>query len=165
MISCLVAVERNQGIGFNNGMPWPHLKDDMTWFKDNTKDQVIIMGANTWNSLSLFKPLPNRINVVVTKNVMSEQFNKADHIFSTPENAISGCKTLFPGKSIFIIGGQTLYDSTMHLIDRFLVTEIDMNYTCDKFFNLNYVKANCKTVIEHGTFTTPISYTIKEYLK
>ena len=48
-------------------------------------------------------------------------------------------------------------------IDRFYITEIDEEYQCDTFFNLEYVQKNFTKVKECVTFTDPVKYTIKEY--
>ena len=160
MISCLVAVERNQGIGFNNFMPWPHLKGDLSWFKRLTLNQVVIMGSSTWKSLG--RPLPNRINVVLSK---LNQYETADHNFDNIESAIKYCQSIYPDKEIFIMGGQSIYDQCMPIIDKFYITEIDEDYICDKFFNLTYVKEHCPTVIIHETHVDPVTYIIKEYTK
>lgn len=159
MISAIVAVEKGQGIGFNGSMPWPVLSDDMAWFKKMTTNQVVIMGSATWRSLK--KPLPNRINCVISRH----GFIQADHCFRYPEAAITFCQYKYPEKEIFVIGGQQLYDSTMSEIRKLYVTEIDHNYTCDKFFNLDYVKQKFTLVKEHATFTDPVPYTIKEYTR
>ena len=161
MIGCLVAVEGNQGIGFKGSMPWPHLKGDLQWFRARTVDHVVIMGLNTWNSLGHFQPLPGRVNVVISKTPQE----KANHCFTDPETAISFCQSTYPDKDIMIIGGQLLYDSTMHLIEKFYITEIDAYYLHDKVFNLNYVKQNFPNVTEHISYQDPIRYTIKEYSK
>ena len=160
MINCVVAVERNQGIGFNNFMPWPHLKEDLNWFKKLTLNQVVIMGSSTW--LSLGRPLPNRINVVLSK---ANYYAEADYIFTNIDTAIEFCQTEYKDKEIFIMGGQSIYDQCMPIIGKFYVTEIDQNYTCDKFFNLTYVKEHCPNVTIHASYTEPVTYTIKEYSK
>jgi dihydrofolate reductase len=156
MINCLVAVERNQGIGFNGQMPWPHLKGDMTWFKQMTMNQIVIMGSTTYDSIG--KPLPNRINVVI-----SRAREIGDHTFSDPGSALDYCEVEYPDKDIFIIGGSAVYGAYLNIIDRFYITEIDADYKCDKFFNLTYVKENFTKVKEHAILNDPIKYTIKEY--
>lgn len=160
MINCVVAVERSQGIGFQGQMPWPHLKGDMNWFKQLTTNNVIIMGSTTWKSLP--KPLPNRVNVVVSRNSV---YQEADHCFADINLAIETCKTQYSNKEIFIIGGQSIYDQCMNVIEKFFVTEIDVDYHCDKFFNLNFVKENFPIVIEHIKYHDIIPYQIKEYRK
>lgn len=159
MISCIVAVGRNQGIGFNGQMPWPHLKGDMKWFKALTSGSVIIMGSTTWKSLGC-RPLPNRVNVVLSK---THHWPSADHIFSDHETALVFCQNEYPDSEIFIIGGSAVYTSYMNMIDRFYVTEIEESYDSDTFFNLQYVQKHFTKVKEHATFNEPVKYTIKEY--
>lgn len=162
MINCIVAVERNQGIGFNGQMPWPHLKGDMSWFKQITTNQVVIMGSTTWKSIG-YKPLPNRINLVLSKSTDYSGDNAADHTFSDPDTALAFCENEYPDKEIFIIGGSIVYQRYLDKVDRFYVTEIDTDYQCDTFFDLKYVKENFTKVKEHAIFTEPVTYTIKEY--
>jgi len=156
LINCLVAVERNQGIGFNGQMPWPRLKDDMQWFRQMTTNQVVIMGSTTYDSLG--KPLPNRINVVI-----SRKRKLGDHTFNNCGDALDFCAVEYPDKEIFIIGGSAIYEAYLDIIDRFYITEIDADYECDKFFDLTYVKENFTKVKEHAMLNDPIKYTIKEY--
>ena len=163
MINGIVAVEQSQGIGFNNSMPWPHLKGDMRWFRENTNNNVVIMGSNTRKSIG--KPLPNRINVVLSRSHNYSGNNYADHTFSNPDIAITFCQLEYPDKEIFIIGGDAIYNIYMPVINRFFVTEINASYHCDKFFNLDYVRKNFTKVKEHAKFINPIPYTIKEYTK
>ena len=162
MINCIVAVERNQGIGFNGQMPWPHLKGDMSWFKQITTNQIVIMGSTTWKSIG-YKPLPNRINLVLSRSTDYSGDNAADHTFSDPDTAIAFCENEYPDKEIFIIGGSIVYQRYLDKVDRFFVTEIDQDYQCDTFFDLKYVKENFTKVKEHAIFTDPVIYTIKEY--
>jgi len=157
MINAIVAIEKSQGIGFNGSMPWPHLVGDMTWFKHLTTNQIVIMGSTTWTSLN--NPLSNRINIVLSCNF----YSKADHCFTNIGSAIDFCDLEYPDKEIFIIGGQSIYDQTMRIVSRFYITEINADYTCDKFFNMNYVKKNFPRVKEHIKYTDPVTYTMKEY--
>lgn len=162
MINCIVAVERNQGIGFNGSMPWPHLKGDMSWFKNITSGGIVIMGSTTWRSLNC-RPLPNRINVVLSSYMDYSGHNRADHTFSDPNTALVFCENEYPDKEIFIIGGSAVYRTYLDIIDRFYVTEIDADYNCDTFFDLNYVKENFTRVTERAKFIEPVPYVIKEY--
>lgn len=158
MINCLVAVERSQGIGFNGQMPWPRLVGDMRWFKEKTTDQIVIMGRKTWESIGS-KNLPNRINIVISRNFIEG----ADRCFSDTDHALEFCTTIYPCKEIFIIGGSAIYEHYLDIVDRFYVTEIDADYKCDTFFDLTYVKETFTKVKEHATFNEQVKYTIKEY--
>ena len=161
MIKCIVAVDQGQGIGLNGAMPWPTLKEDLNWFKEKTLNHIVLMGSNTYRSLG--RNLSERINVVI-----SSQLNpKADFTFTNPIDAINTLKERY-NKEIYIIGGQKIYDSLQDLVDVFYITEINDQYKCDTFFNLDYVKKNFKNVEEikkvESTETIP-AYTIKEYTK
>ena len=158
MINCIVAVERNQGIGFEGQMPWPRLAGDMRWFREKTTDQIVIMGRKTWESIGS-KNLPNRINIVISRNFIEE----ADRCFSETDRALDFCTAFYPYKEIFIIGGSAIYTHYLDIVDRFYVTEIDADFKCDTFFNMNYVRETFTKVKEHATFNEPIKYTIKEY--
>lgn len=156
MINAIVAVERSQGIGFNGQMPWPHLKGDMSWFRKLTTGQIVIMGSTTYDSIG--KPLPNRVNVVISRSKAL-----GDHAFNNCGSALDYCSLEYPDKEIFIIGGDSIYTQYLDIVDRFYVTEIDADYQCDRFFNLDYVQKNFTKVVEHATFTNPVKYTLKEY--
>lgn len=158
MISCIVAVERNQGIGFNGSMPWTRLQGDMRWFKEKTTEQIVIMGRKTWESIGS-KPLSNRINLVLSRS----KIQGPDCCSDDPDWLLNYCKTFYPYKEIFIIGGSAIYQHYLDIVDRFYVTEIDAEYECDTFFDLNYVKQNFTKIKEHATFTEPVPYVIKEY--
>ena len=162
MIVCLVAVDQNQGIGFNNSMPWPRLDSDMLWFKERTEKNVVLMGSKTWKSLK--GPLKGRVNVVISSILQTN----ADITLSNPVEAVTELTERYRNKDICIIGGEAIYESLKHLVDVFYVTEINAVYTCDKHFDLDYVKTNCKnveTLLEIDSTDTTPAYTIKEYKK
>ena len=160
MINCIVAVEEGHGIGNNGFMPWPKLKGDMDWFRSTTVGHVVIMGSVTWASLK--KPLSNRINIVLSKTKLC---SGADHIFSDIDTAIEFCYQEYPDKEIFIIGGDSIYQQSMHFVDKWFITEIESKFPCDRFFNLEYVKNNFRTVTEIAKYSDPLPYKIKEYTR
>jgi dihydrofolate reductase len=114
------------------------------------------MGSTTYDSIG--RPLPNRINVVISRKRLL-----GDHTFDDCGSALDYCAVEYPDKDIFVIGGSAIYEQYLDIIDRFYVTEIDATYQCDKFFDFNYVQKNFTKVTEHATFNDPIKYTIKEY--
>lgn len=160
MINCIVAVEKNHGIGYNGYMPWPRLNGDMAWFRSITNNSIVIMGSVTWRSLK--NPLPDRINIVLSK---SSDFHSADHIFSDIDTALEFCYQEYPDKDVFIIGGDSIYRQVMSIVDKFYVTEISESFICDRFFNLDFVKSNFRTFKEIANYTEPVPYTITEYTR
>jgi dihydrofolate reductase len=161
MIIGIVAVDTANGIGIDGDLPWPRLKEDMAWFKSQTLNQIVLMGSNTWKSIGS-KPLPNRINGVVSRRLKPS----ANYNFFTPEYGVEFFTKIFPNKTLFIIGGQQIYDSTLHYVDKWFVTHIKETYTTDKKFNLNYVIKNYPNQQVLNSFekteTTP-AYEILEY--
>lgn len=158
MINCIVAVDKNQGIGYKNSMPWPHLPGDMKWFRSQTTNNVVIMGRKTWESLGC-KNLPNRINIVIS----SLHVKDCHGSFTSPQTALEYCQEKFSDKDVYIIGGGTIYEQFLPNVEKFYVTEIDENYQCDVFFNLSYVRNKFPNSKIISTFTDPINYKIKEY--
>ena len=120
MINAIVAVDSNQGIGINNSLPWPHLHYDMLWFKNMTDGQYILMGRNTWDDPKMRKPLPDRINCVITNQpIACPQVRKfsGDYI-----SHIKNLQQLYPQKNIFVIGGPKIIMECKDLIDYAYVT-------------------------------------------
>ena len=127
MITIIVATDRNNGIGYNNGL-LANIPGDLKRFREITMGHGLIMGKKTWESLPN-KPLAGRQNIVITDNEL-DCFNCADTARSI-EEAVSLCR---PGNEIFIIGGGSVYRQFMAQADRLMVTHIDAEYTADTFF-------------------------------
>ena len=132
MIKAIFATDLQGGMGKNGSLPWPHDKEDMQWFKNATRDHVVVMGSNTWLDPAMPKPLPNRHCVVVT--------NQDINLFSEAHDVIAG-DALMPSlevlalnhhkKDIWIIGGAKLIASTQHLFQQVHLTLFYENYDCD----------------------------------
>ena len=123
MVSIIVAVGNyivNKGypIGRNGGIPW-HNSLDMKWFKETTTGHPVIMGRKTFESIG--KPLPNRTNIVITKNNDLWTDNDGIRVYDTVEKAIDFAKTI--DNEIFIIGGESIYKYVLenNLADKILV--------------------------------------------
>ena len=121
MISAIVAVDENWGIGFN-GELLEKIPEDMKYFKDLTTRNIVVMGRKTWDSLPS-QPLPDRLNIVLSR------------YYSTPACDHTLCMTLENLKyvidnddrfseDIFIIGGGQIYKELLPLCDRVYVTKI-----------------------------------------
>lgn len=114
-IVLVAAVARNGVIGRNNALPW-RLKGDMQFFRRTTTGHTVVMGRKTWESLG--RPLPNRRNVVVSRN---PNFGaEGTERVGSLEAALA-----LPGEGpIFIIGGAELYRQALPFADRLLITEV-----------------------------------------
>jgi len=131
MVSLIAAVSRNGVIGKSNDLPW-HLPDDMRFFMETTKGHAVIMGRRNYNSIpEKYRPLPNRFNVVVTRQ---EDFDAPGcSVVHSPEAALASAKR-FGAEEVFIIGGGELYSTFMPVADRLYLTEIDAVIDGDTFF-------------------------------
>lgn len=127
MITIIVAVDRNNAIGYNNSL-LAHLPGDLRRFKEITMGQCLIMGKKTWESLPK-RPLSGRQNIVLTDNEL-DCFDCALTARSI-EEALRLCA---PGKEIFIIGGGSVYRQFLPLADRLMVTHIHAEFEADTFF-------------------------------
>lgn len=121
----IVACDPKGGIGYNNKLPWSNIEGDLPRFKELTTGKVVVMGRNTWESLPK-KPLPNRINVVVSKT----DIPGITTLTSLPE------KDNMDLRDVWLIGGAALIESSWHLIDEVHLTRTLAEYTCDKFINV-----------------------------
>lgn len=130
MINVIVACDRTGGIGRQNGIPWTNIPEDMKWFRENTMDDVVIMGSGTWNSYGMMKPLPWRTNVVVTSD--PDSCPGADlYIQGDVVQKITELEREFPDKTIWIIGGGNLIQQCESIIDEWYITRIPEDFSCD----------------------------------
>lgn len=138
--SIIAAIDNKKGIGKNNQLPW-QIKADLKHFTDLTinkkvgKQNSVIMGRKTWESLpEKFRPLKNRLNIVLSKqsnlDLPSGVLN-----FTSLDEALNVLYKQTIGK-IFIIGGGSLYDEAIQHPDcrNLYLTEIKANFDCDTYF-------------------------------
>ncbi len=140
----VVAMDEQQGIGIGNKLPW-HLPGELKYFRDLTtqtqdsqKMNVVIMGRKTWESLpEKYRPLPNRINVILSNKVLdlpegciaADSFLSLFEILRQPD-----LKARY--ESVFIIGGAGIYQQALELsnCEKLYVTHICQVFSCDTFF-------------------------------
>lgn len=127
MIKVIVAMDKNRVIGADNKMPW-HLPSDLKRFKAMTMGHWIVMGRKTFESIG--KPLPGRINAVVSKN--PDSIKSAEGILVL--NSLDSLKNLEVLDDLFIIGGAEIYKQTLPIADMLYVTLIDNEFTGDAYF-------------------------------
>jgi len=131
IISLIAALTKNRVIGKNNDLPW-HLPDDMKYFMQTTKAHHVIMGRKNYESIpEKFRPLPNRTNIVVTRQ--KDFYAPACTIVNTLGEGITLAKTAGE-KELFIIGGSEIYALGMPYADQLYLTEIDATLGGDTYF-------------------------------
>ena len=119
-ISLVAAVARDGVIGRDGGIPW-RLPGDVRHFKSLTTGHAVVMGRRTWESLpDRFRPLPDRRNVVVTRNE-TWQAEGAERAGSLEE----ALALLADEEHVFVIGGAQIYAAALPHADELVLTEID----------------------------------------
>ena len=141
------------GIGKNGQLPW-HISEDLKNFKKLTLNSTIVMGRKTWDSLP-FKPLPNRRNVVLSSNNISdvEVYHNIDTCINTLQN-----ESL---TKIFIIGGSSIYKLFFNYANYLHITFVDISTNgLDTFFPINlesinqlFIKQSTKKLSNDANYT------------
>ena len=127
MISIIVAISEDYGIGLGNDLLW-YIPNDLKYFKKVTLGKPVIMGKRTWESLPR-RPLPGRRNIVIT-DVRDEKLEGAETVYSIDE-AVSMCGA---GEEAVIIGGGSVYRQFMPLADKLYITKVFKKTEADVFF-------------------------------
>lgn len=125
LLTIVVAIDAQGGIGVNNRLPW-HLPEDLAHFKRTTSGHPIIMGRKTFDSIG--RPLPNRRNIVVTRN--PGWHHEGVETVTSLDAAIAAAGD----DDVFVIGGAQIFAEALPLTQRLIVTEIDKAFDCDTFF-------------------------------
>ena len=163
MIIAIAAVGLNNGIGCNNKLLY-HIPDDMKFFKETTTGHIVIMGYNTYKSMGC-KPLPNRENLVVSKNHIEQDHDNVkfgnfvtfkDYIYNKGKD----------GKNLYVIGGQSIYDALIDNCDYLLLTSyINHKAIPDTFFPDQVAHGfNKATCIKKGTYDNHL-WSIHKWVK
>jgi dihydrofolate reductase len=159
MISIIVAVSEDNGIGKDNELLW-HIPEDLKRFKRLTMGKTVIMGKKTWESLPR-RPLPGRRNIVLTDKA-GESFEGAEASYSISD-AVDKCRN---DEETFIIGGGSIYKQFMPVASRLYITHVHKSAPADVYFPVigpSEWKAVEKEVVEpESTEGVPYTYIIYE---
>lgn len=134
MISLVVCIDNEYGIGKLNSLPW-YVPEDLKHFKNITNGCTIVMGKNTWESIpEQVKPLKNRENIVLSTTLQDKR--------CTVINNVETLLHHLDNKTVFVIGGSFLYKLflELRLVDKLYITRLNENYECDVFFPKEYMK-------------------------
>ena len=162
-ISIVVAASSNLVIGKDNTLPW-HLPTDLKFFKQLTEGSNVIMGRKCWESIpAKFRPLPNRRNVVVSRN-LDYPINGGVLIGDLIET-LRILKEEPRNDEIFVIGGSEIYKQSFQYADKVYLTRILKEIEGDTFlegFDENdwSIISSSETISENG-----FDYVFEEYIK
>ena len=126
-LNLIYARAANGVIGKDGAMPW-HLPEDLAHFKRLTQGHPVIMGRKTWDSLpARFRPLPGRVNIVVTRQADWNEIGAQRA--SSLRDALSMAEQT--DSEAWIIGGAQIYAQALPLASRIEVTEIGRDFDGD----------------------------------
>lgn len=146
-MTAIACVDAKNGIG-KDGKLLISIPDDMKFFRETTKNNIVIMGRKTLFSFKDQMPLKNRINIVFTTNDnLTEQYKEFDNIFFIKKiDELNKIIDKYTDKEIFVIGGASIYEKLMPLCDTCLITKLYKIYEADTYFpdieNLGFSKVS-----------------------
>jgi dihydrofolate reductase len=135
-VNLIYARAANGVIGKDNAMPW-HLPEDLAHFRRHTQGCPVIMGRKTWESLPpKFRPLPGRLNLVLTRDEATAADLRAQGAMPMRDlsAALAHCAGQVPPPAeVWVMGGAQIYALALPLAQRVVVTEIDQTFEGDAF--------------------------------
>ena len=150
MKSMILAADRNGWIGLEGELPWPHIAEDMAWFKHVTmRHKRCIMGRKTWESIGKLKG--RECHVVTSCGVLER--DGADAVHTSPPPLEDGD---------IVIGGASLYEHYIDQVDAVFLTEVDGVYYADTKVNLKHLLSN---QMLRGYMITKDCHVINAYTK
>lgn len=137
-LALIVAMSQNRTIGNDNHLPW-RLSEDLKYFKSVTMGKPIVMGRKTFDSIG--RPLPGRLNIVVTRNPQWESAGVETATSLTQAMAIAAQHLASVDGSersdeseIMVIGGEQIYRAAIDLADKLYITRVQAEVEGDAFF-------------------------------
>lgn len=120
MICTIFATDQVGTFGNRGTLPWPMHAEDMSWFQEHTLNQVVVMGRKTWDDPKMKKPLPDRINCVISNSQL--EYSTVKRLSGDYKSKIKELQAIYPKKNIFILGGPDIIMDCKDLIDYAYVT-------------------------------------------
>lgn len=131
-IKLIVAVTQDNCIGYKDDLVFKS-KKDLRRFKELTSNNIIVMGSNTYKSLG-YKPLPNRINIVLSNKLVDNNV----YVYNDINKMLDDMLAYYPDKDIWIIGGANVYYQFTDKVDEVHFTKSNLqNVKCDTYFDIS----------------------------
>ena len=130
-------MDQGRVIGLNNSIPWK-IPGEQKYFAQKTKGHTVLMGRKTFESLpERYRPLPERLNIVVTRSPEEQAQYPDTRYVSDPIGFIEDCRAAkenIRGDILWVIGGEQLYTLTAPLWDELFLTEVFGKHEGDAYF-------------------------------
>ena len=154
MIKAILACDDTGGVSKDGTLPWPNNSTDLRWFKDNTAGHIVVMGSTTWDDPHMPRPLPNRVNALVTSR-QNDYPGANIYIKGDLNEEIKNIEAMSPGLITWVIGGPNIIEQTLGIIDEFYLSRIPGEYACDTFLPLKKIESLFElTTVIHETGVT-----------
>lgn len=131
-IAMIVAMAKNRVIGVKGKLPW-YLPEDLKFFKRMTQAKPLVMGRKTYASIG--KPLPNRLNIVVTRDTnFAAEGVRICHELPAALALADQQATIEAAEEIMVMGGGEIYRQALPHAQRLYITEVDIDVDGDAVF-------------------------------
>lgn len=136
-IIALVAMDEGRVIGVDGKLPWK-IPEDMKRFAALTTGHAVVMGRKTYESLPpKFRPLPNRKNIILTRNIEDFAVQPGVEAWASADNFFKACKgdsVHLPSGLLWVIGGSEIYRQSMPFWDELYLTRVSSKHNGDAYF-------------------------------
>lgn len=157
-IILIAAMAENHVIGLNNHIPW-HIPEDLEHFKVTTTGKAVVMGRRTYESIGE-KPLPNRKNVVVTRQ--ATWCSRGVDVAHSVEEAFNRLKN---EPMIYVVGGTKIYEASLPFAHELCLTKVALQVAGDTFFPAFDVACWQETKRFTGQSSCGVTYHIINYIR
>lgn len=153
----IVAVSQNGVIGDtdSNQLLW-NIPEDLSTFYKLTKNNVVVMGHNTYKSLPNGK-LKNRINIVLSRNSANIKAQEEEDLFFIDFSHIWELLNHYVDKKIFIIGGSSIYRLFFPFCSVIYYTLVDLESVGNVTFPFSREYIKNKSEVSEGEWKISIS--------
>lgn len=129
MVTLIWAMDKNWLVGKGDRLPW-HYPEDLKFFKQQTKDKIVLMGGVTFDSMKgYYKNTPLPFSKVYVADINNKEYKDAITVTDVIDFLNNNKEDLF------VIGGPTIYKLSLPFADRLIVTHIDAEHEGDVYMN------------------------------
>lgn len=139
-VEAILAVDLKDGLSKDGQIPWK-CKKDLSFFKDKTINNVVVMGSHTFLSLPNKRPLNNRVNIILTNSPekYSKLYENDNNVFFVNfTEALDMIYNKYSNKTVYIIGGNKVIQLFWCYCNKLWLTRIKKDYDCDLFLEYNH---------------------------
>lgn len=163
MISIIAAIGKNNELGKKGELIWS-IPKDLKYFRERTKDSIIVMGKKTFNSLP--KILPGRKHIILSRTAeFNKEINNEIIVVNNKNEIIDLCKKISKDKEIFIIGGASLYEMFIEIADKLYITHIEESDKDADVYFPEIIEEKWEKIVLANDEDNNIKFSFVEYTK